>query len=153
MTGRNPLVFALVLASLSFGVRAATAQAIPPNQVVFDPMISPEMRSDARLNDVCFVSPRTGWAVGDRGTIWHTDDGGTHWTLQRSGVSCPIASVSFLDERRGWAAGGFSHPYRASSAGVILATDDGGRTWTRASRLLLPKIREIRFFDEIGSVV
>jgi photosystem II stability/assembly factor-like uncharacterized protein len=43
---------------------------------VSDPMRSAQMRSDARLHDVCFVDPRCGWAVGDRGTIWHTEDGG-----------------------------------------------------------------------------
>ena len=38
--------------------------------------------ADARLNDVCFVDVRKGWAVGDRGAVWHTDDGGKTWTFE-----------------------------------------------------------------------
>src|SRR5688500_11998984 len=30
------------------------------------------LRTDASLADVCFVDANTGWAVGDRGVIWHT---------------------------------------------------------------------------------
>ena len=36
----------------------------------------------------------------------------------------------------GWAAGGFSHPYVHSSAGVVLATRDGGRHWYRDPQLV-----------------
>jgi photosystem II stability/assembly factor-like uncharacterized protein len=105
------------------------------------------MRSDARLGDVCFVDAKHGWAVGDRGTIWHSDDGGRRWRLQHSGVSCPLKSVFFLDDRTGWAAGGFSHPYTHTSTGVLLATRDGGRTWNHVARRLLPALHKIGFFD------
>src|SRR5262249_46943473 len=37
------------------------------------------MRNDAALNDICFTSSTGGWAVGDRGVIWHTDDSGKTW--------------------------------------------------------------------------
>ncbi|NLE39290.1 MAG: hypothetical protein GX621_14805 [Pirellulaceae bacterium] len=113
----------------------------------FDPLCTDEMRADARLHDVCFVSSLAGWAVGDRGTIWHTSDGGQQWNLQSSGVSCPLYCVSFLNERVGWAAGGFAQPYRHGSAGVILATGDGGRTWQPASKAMLPAVRKLRFHD------
>ena len=33
-------------------------------------------RNDAALHEITFAGPSTGWAVGDRGVIWHTDDGG-----------------------------------------------------------------------------
>ncbi len=105
------------------------------------------VRSDARLTDVCFVNRLHGWAVGDRGTVWCTDDGGRHWHLQRSGVICPLASVCFIDERTGWAAGGFSHPYTHSSSGVLLRTDDGGRHWHRDRNTLLPALKQIGMLD------
>ncbi|MCX7427231.1 MAG: YCF48-related protein, partial [Planctomycetia bacterium] len=112
-----------------------------------DPMCSETMRADARLSDVCFVDAAHGWAVGDRGTIWRTADGGQQWQLQPSGVSCPLRSVWFLDGRTGWAAGGFSHPYTHASTGVLLRTQDGGRTWTAIAERMLPSLAKVRFFD------
>jgi photosystem II stability/assembly factor-like uncharacterized protein len=102
---------------------------------------------DARLNDLCFVDARHGWAVGDRGVVWHTDDGGTQWQRQPSGVSCPLWSVCFHNERLGWAAGGFTRPYTHTSTGVVLTTRDGGQTWTQVPKLVLPALRRIGFFD------
>jgi photosystem II stability/assembly factor-like uncharacterized protein len=103
--------------------------------------------SDARLNDLCFVDVQHGWAVGDRGAIWHTDDGGQHWQRQTSGVDCSLHGAFFLDERRGWAAGGSAHPFTHTSTGVVLTTHDGGKTWTNNQRLLLPAVRRIGFFN------
>ena len=117
-------------------------------RLVDDPMGSDLMRSDARLADCCFVDPQHGWAVGDRGTIWHTDDGGGQWQLQPSGVACRLESVFFLDAQTGWAAGGHSHPYTHTSTGVVLLTRDGGRHWHQDAKLLLPALKRIRFFDE-----
>ena len=37
--------------------------------------------SDAALQDVCFVDRLHGWAVGDRGVIWQTQDGGASLSL------------------------------------------------------------------------
>ncbi|HUT93840.1 MAG TPA: YCF48-related protein [Thermoguttaceae bacterium] len=118
---------------------------IEAGRSVTDPMCSDLMRADARLADVSFVDPEHGWAVGDRGTIWHTADGGQSWQLQPSGVACRLESVSFVDRETGWAAGGFSHPYTHTSTGVALITHDGGRQWTRDPRLLLPAVKQIRF--------
>ena len=43
------------------------------------------MLDDAELTDVFFLDPDQGWAVGDRGVILHTEDGGRHWQVQRVG--------------------------------------------------------------------
>ncbi len=102
---------------------------------------------DARLNDVCFVDVQHGWAVGDRGVIWHTDDGGQKWQPQISGVDCSLHGVCFLDPQRGWAAGGFTQPYTHTSTGVVLLSYDGGKTWMHNAKLLLPTVRRIGFFN------
>lgn len=109
-----------------------------------DPMTSDAMRSDAALADVGFVDRQQGWAVGDRGAIWHTEDGGRRWTLQDSGVACRLEAVCFLNRENGWAAGGFSHPYLHTGAGVLLVTQDGGQHWTRDTRNLLPPVKQMR---------
>jgi len=104
-------------------------------------------RGDARLWDVFFVDPQYGWAVGDRGVVWHTQDGGRSWQLQRSGVTCSLRSVFFLDRRMGWAAGGSIEPYTLATSGVLLSTTDGGRHWHCGARQVLPSLRRVRFFD------
>ena len=141
-----------VLAVLAMATPGAAAPDTPgllgtqAGRAMSDPFCSDAMRSDARLADVCFVDPEHGWAVGDRGTIWHTDDGGRRWYLQPSNVSCRLESVHFIDRATGWAAGGYSHPYTHTSTGVLLLTRDGGRHWSRADNLL-PALDEVRFFN------
>src|SRR5690349_8042605 len=68
-------------------------------------------RHDAELADVCFIDAEHGWAVGDRGVVWRTDDGGKIWHLMKSGVTCRLDSVSFADAEHGWIAGGDAMPY------------------------------------------
>jgi len=127
-------------------VNAMAGIATPQSPQLSKPV--PEtMFADARLADVCFVDAMHGWAVGDRGAILHTADGGKTWRRQRSGVDCPLRSVCFIDSRAGWAAGGFSHPYTHGSSAVLLLTDDGGRHWRPCSQPLMPGLRKIRFFD------
>lgn len=108
----------------------------------FDPMLA-----DAQLADVVFADRAHGWAVGDRGVIWHTGDGGRTWTLQPSGVDCRLSSVCFLSDKVGWAAGGYMQPYSHATVGVVLATRDGGEHWTSMRARILPAIRQIGFFD------
>jgi photosystem II stability/assembly factor-like uncharacterized protein len=105
------------------------------------------MRGDARLSDIWFFGPQRGWAVGDRGAIWHTEDGGRRWIAQESGVDCPLESVSFIDENTGWAVGGATHPYTHTSYGVVLVTRDGGAHWQHNPKLLLPGLKRVRFLD------
>ena len=104
-------------------------------------------RGDALLADVCHVGAQLAWAVGDRGAIWHTGDGGRAWRLQESTVDCRLNSVVFVDENNGWAAGGSTQPYTHTTRGVILRTTDGGRHWARVERLLLPTLVKIKFFN------
>ena len=110
------------------------------------------LRNDAQLADVCFVDGEHGWAVGDRGTIWYTSDGGTNWSPQRSNADCRLSTVYFLDKRIGWAAGGWTHPYTHVTSGIVLRTRDGGATWTSDRGSLLPSIRSIKFFDTAHGV-
>jgi len=62
-------------------------------------------------------------AVGDRGIVLLSDDGGkTHRQAKVVPVDATLTSVSFSDEKSGWAAGHW---------GVVLHTEDGGETWTQ----------------------
>jgi photosystem II stability/assembly factor-like uncharacterized protein len=59
-------------------------------------------------------------AVGVRGHIVVSKDGGTTWQQANVPVSSDLTAVFFVDERHGWAVG---------HDGVILASDDGGANW------------------------
>ncbi len=131
-----PVVFAIwavALADLAAAEHRGTASA--------------EQRRDATIFDLTSVNSQIGWAVGDRGAIWHTSDGGAQWTLQDTPVDCTLHSVTFLDARLGWAAGGSTDPYTHISRGTILRTSDGGKHWTRCSKDPLPRIKRIQFFN------
>lgn len=107
-------------------------------------------QDDATLRSVTFLGQSLGWAVGDRGTILKTEDGGQTWR----GVSTPVEfaeatfeSVQFLSNRIGWiASGGVSHVRRVQH-GFVLLTEDGGETWKVISESQLPYLRKIHFTD------
>lgn len=103
--------------------------------------------ADACVNDICFVDAQHGWAVGERGVIWQTGDGGRNWHLQRCEVDCPLHCVWFLDSQTGWVAGGGTRPFDNATYGVILRTDDGGQHWRRVPGGLLPAIWRLRMFN------
>ncbi|HEY2412370.1 MAG TPA: YCF48-related protein [Pirellulaceae bacterium] len=102
---------------------------------------------DAELTSVSFIDADRGWAVGDRGVIWHTSDGGRNWKLQNSGVTCRLEAVQFLDADNGVAVGGWTQAYTHETHGVALRTRDGGKTWQNTPDLTLPGLRHVRFFD------
>lgn len=86
---------------------------------------------DVLLNSVAFSDKLNGWAVGHRGTIIHTEDGGESWALQRYDLSVdqPLFSVYFKSPSRGWAVGLWS---------LFLETRDGGKTWKKVETLKPP---------------
>ncbi len=150
----------LLLATLPIAQSPSSAvrPAVPPQREVGPRLASRALVSsdpaapvapcpDACLHDVSFVDPRHGWAVGDRGTILYTADGGLHWSAQASGVNCTLRSVCFIDARIGWAAGGMVWPFLHDTSGVVLATRDGGLTWQREP-VLLPSLNKIRFVSD-----
>ena len=132
------LTAVMTLLVLCIGATAAHAQPIPS---------AAPMLADAELTSVCFVDADHGWAVGDRGVIWATSDGGRNWQLQRSPTSCRLESVQFLDTLHGWAVGGFTHPYTHHTSGVVVRTRDGGRTWQSIPDRTLPALKHVKFSD------
>lgn len=134
------------VSNLPAGQRPVSTRPASQGQVGNLPHVTPSpIHDDANLRDVTFVGGRTGWAVGDRGVIWHTTDGGTSWSLQKSPVDCPLRSVCFLTDRVGWVVGGGTQPHTRLTYGVVLFTSDGGRHWELLSRSL-PPLFHVRFF-------
>ena len=119
---------------------------LPPRRTATP--IDATLRNDASLADVFFHDRMNGWAVGDRGVIWHTTDGGTTWAQQNSNVACPLNSVFFIDRDRGWIVGGESRPYTQATRGIVLRTQNGGASWAAVPGLMLPLLTRVKFFDE-----
>jgi photosystem II stability/assembly factor-like uncharacterized protein len=132
------LFFAVVAVATFMAACPALAQPEPS---------PPETFQDAELAAITFVDADRGWAVGDRGVIWHTSDGGRTWRLQNSGVTCRLEAIQFLDADIGFAVGGWPQPYTHETHGVVLRTRDGGKTWQNTPDLTLPGLRCVRFFD------
>ena len=76
--------------------------------------------TSTRFNAVSFADERRGWAVGERGLVLQTPNGGRSWFRQESNVSANLLDVKFLDGRTGWAVG---------AQGTIIHTTDGGAHW------------------------
>ena len=107
-----------VFASTSSSADDETTSAAPKARKAPTTNTSP---ASVRLHSVSFVDERRGWAVGVRGAIYATVDGGRNWLPQRSGVRMDLFDVKFFDAREGRAVG---------SGGTVLHTKDGGASWT-----------------------
>ncbi len=79
------------------------------------------------LEDVFFIDDFNAWAVGENGTIIHTNDGGVNWAFQDSGTELRLRSVIFTDLQTGWIVGGEPNPIPGEF--IILHTSDGGSNW------------------------
>lgn len=68
-----------------------------------------------------------GWVVGSQGKIFRSTDGGVSWTLQNSGVTRQLYSLSVIDSLNVWVVGG------EPGYEVLLKTTDGGNNWNTIS--------------------
>ncbi len=108
----------------------------------------PAIVSDASLNDVSNVGPLT-CAVGERGVICFSDDGGTTWTSRITPFECSLKSVCFLTNTIGWVAGHRTRTGTMSQhSAVLLHTRDGGKSWMDLTEARRPRSR--RFFTSAG---
>lgn len=120
------------------------AKEAPPTQnSFFDPFVSAQ-REDAELHSLFPLSPDRIWAVGDRGLILASEDGGIHWRAQESGTTCSLRDIFFVDPLRGWAVGYAVQPFSRRAFGVVLSTIDGGKKWNYTPQPLLPPLHGIR---------
>ncbi|OUW77038.1 MAG: hypothetical protein CBD74_12495 [Saprospirales bacterium TMED214] len=113
---------------------------------------SSSLREDASLRAVAFVTPETGLACGDRGTILRTVDGGASWQLINSGVDCPLSAVVWIDTKNAVAAGGNYDRITGISRGVVLLSQDGGQSWQQADGEELTRFHKLEKTSE-GSLL
>jgi photosystem II stability/assembly factor-like uncharacterized protein len=104
---------------------AALLLAAPVHAAFSDPLTQPAAASTlaarSPINGLAYAGARI-VAVGQRGHIVLSDDGGNSWQQARVPLSVDLAGVFFATQSVGWAIG---------HDGVILRTVDSGANWTR----------------------
>ncbi len=102
-------------------------------------------QGDAELTDIHFIDTSRGWAVGDRGTLLRTRNGGDEWDQVALPSPLRFEAIHFFDQTTGWIVGGYEIPEASSSRGVILKTVDAGQTWQPIRGLTLPRLNQVWF--------
>ena len=81
-----------------------------------------EGKTPPGILDLHFANTRHGWAVGGKGTVLKTENGGGRWESQRDMSDKHLWGVYFVDPAHGWIVG---------EEGEILHTQDGGERWVQ----------------------
>lgn len=113
----------LALAAACAGAARAQDGGAPPAQRPVA-LMQPALVTPKALGAAMLAVTRAGQrlvAVGERGTVLLSDDGGKTWRQASVPVRASLTAVRFNGASQGWAVG---------HLGVILATADGGETWT-----------------------
>jgi photosystem II stability/assembly factor-like uncharacterized protein len=89
---------------------------------------------------VVFTDRAHGWAFGELGALYYTQDGGASWARQRVPTQRLLLGASFIDAAQGWLVGAGS---------TILQTEDGGTRWLGAETSLAEptRINAVSFAD------
>jgi photosystem II stability/assembly factor-like uncharacterized protein len=83
-------------------------------------LLNVEADSPRAVTSLVFVSANEGWGIDSwQYNIVHTVDGGKTWKIQQRRMDHGWNSLSFINDREGWAIGGDG----------IAHTSDGGETW------------------------
>ncbi|TWU57786.1 YCF48-related protein [Rubripirellula reticaptiva] len=101
------------------------------------------LRADATLRSIAFQDASHGIAVGDRGMIVTTDDGGKSWIPRSSGIGCRIDDVVWTGPGRAVAVGGAYDAITRISRAVVLVTNDNGQRWLRGDDRELPRLKSV----------
>ena len=95
----------------------------------------------ADLWDAKFYSDFSGWIIGSKNQLWHTDDG-ENWQLVKNVPSFghDFTAFDFVNKNKGWI---------TSDDGTVTHTDNGGATWSVIGRVN-PRPTAIKFIDELN---
>jgi photosystem II stability/assembly factor-like uncharacterized protein len=108
----------------------------------------------AWLHSVFFVDARRGWAVGGKGALLSTADGGETWEVRRPPVEDALRDVFFHDAETGWIVcerSVFKPVEKDEPVSYLLKTADGGASWSRVEVTrgadVYVKLAGLRFAD------
>lgn len=83
-----------------------------------------------KQDDLVMLDLQTGWYANGAGKIFHTSDGGEHWTLQLHQPGTFFRCVAFVNPQLGFA-GNIGPGYfpNVSDSVPLYRTQDGGKSW------------------------
>lgn len=90
-----------------------------------------------------------GFAVGNKGALLRTTDGGFNWTYD-SISDQDLRDIVFLNQNIGFAVGG-GFGYYSDTTGIVLQTLDGGQSWTRI-KISDHRLNSIEIIDSVGYI-
>src|SRR5437868_8011361 len=88
----------------------------------------------AWLHSVFFIDQNRGWAVGSKGTLLRTLDGGNTWQQRLASTSDVVRDVFFVDEQDGWLVcevNAYELKTKEEPRAYLMKTTDGGEHWKR----------------------
>jgi photosystem II stability/assembly factor-like uncharacterized protein len=77
--------------------------------------------NQSMFSSIAFATQTTGWVVGNKGTILHTNDGGNTWLRQKTKTTVDLKRISVVDQYVAWIIGD----------DLMLRSVDGGNIWLR----------------------
>jgi len=88
----------------------------------------------AWLHSLFFLDQNRGWAVGSKGTLLATLDGGKTWKPKQSSSGDVLRDIFFLDENNGWVVcevNVYELKTKEQPRAYLMHTTDGGEHWER----------------------
>jgi len=80
-----------------------------------------------------------GWAVGDKGILLKTVDGGITWATKETPISVKFNKVKFYDQSIG---------YAVAEKGYIIKTLNGGESWFTVSSVVNDNLNDLFIIDQ-----
>ena len=90
--------------------------------------------SMAWLHSVFFLNQNRGWAVGSKGALLATEDGGRTWKAKPRPSEAGLRDIYFLDELNGWVVcepNLYELKTKDDPRTYLMNTTDGGENWNR----------------------
>jgi len=88
----------------------------------------------AWLHSVFFIDQNKGWAVGSKGTLLQTLDGGNNWKPRGASTDDVVRDIFFIDEKNGWLVcevNAYQLKTVDEPRAYLMKTTDGGENWKR----------------------
>lgn len=124
VSGRIPIIHPSKTLSASRAAGLAPKRLTPPGAGV-NTWSKLGTMSGAVVHDVTFISPTVGYAAAELGQVWHTTDGGTHWTLILN-RGFPYYYYGIYASGQTVIASGFND---STGEGLLTESDNSGGSW------------------------
>lgn len=100
------------------------------------------------FNKILFADSQKGWAIGWKGRIVFTENGGKSWEEQNGYTNFDLQEVVFSTSENGWIIG--SNYKSGGTKLILLKTNNGGKKWTVIEQSQNKLFVKIFFLDSLN---